>query len=75
MKMTFGMDVSGIVIWFFKSTKIWAWHVEGLTADELTDDILGKKLLVFQIVLLTDMWALSMDNFCIPGQTYFNYPR
>ena len=73
--MTLGLDVSGIVIWFFKSINIWAWNVERLTADELTDDILGKFLSVFQIVLLTDTWALIMDNLCIPGQTYFNYPR
>ena len=55
--------------------KMCAWNIEGLTADKSTDDVLGEFLLGFHVLLLTETWACSMSNFCIPRCIYFNYPR
>ena len=59
----------------YPDIKICSWNIGGLTVDKLTDDILGKFLSDFHILLLTETWTCNMDNFSLPGYTYFNYPR
>ena len=59
----------------YPDIKICSWNIGGLTVDKLTDDILGKFLSDFHILLLTETWTCNMDNLSLPGYTYFNYPR
>ena len=39
------------------------------------DDVLGKKLKTYDIILLSETWAEKSDLFEIKGYDFCNYPR
>ena len=39
------------------------------------DDVLGKKLKTYDIILLSETWAEKSDLFEIEGYDFYNYPR
>lgn len=50
--------------------KICAWNIEGLTDEKLTNELIGRFLQNFDLILVTETWCYSDDNFDLKGYTY-----
>ena len=46
-----------------RALNICSWNINGLTQTKLSDDILGKFLTKFDIILLSETWSSEGDNF------------
>ena len=57
-----------------ESLNILFWNVNGLTQDKLHDDILGKLFKEYDIVLLSETWAIEQDYLGLSGFNYLKYP-
>ena len=55
--------------------RVVTWNINGLTQYELHDNILGKFLKGFDIILLSDTWKSEQDEFTLEGLGFYNFPR
>ena len=58
-----------------RALNICSWNINGPTQTNLSDDVLGKFLTKFDIILLSETWSSEGDNFELCGYTFYNYPR
>ena len=54
--------------------KLVLWNINGLTEDKLSEDIVGKFLKQFDLILLTETWTNEKGAFELEGLTFCNYP-
>ena len=58
-----------------REIKFCSWNICGLTTYKLHDDILGRFLKQYDIVLLTETWAKTNDNLGLENYVFYNFKR
>ena len=52
-----------------------AWNINGLTHCKLLDDILGKFLSKYDIILLCETWTSDQEDIALDGFEFYNFSR